>query len=320
MTLGFNWIDLAIVTVILLFTLEAFGKSLIAEILDLASFLLALILSFRFYNYPATLLETHFAIPHGMSLVLGFMAVWFLTELIFYLLARLVLVRIPIIRFPGEKFLSLVPAFLKGILFVSFFLVLLGTFPIQPTVKKAVQESKIGSNMLSRAYQLEGPVKQVFGGVTQDSLTFLTIKPKTNESVNLGFQTSDFKVSENTEFAMIDLVNKERNSRGFSTLTFDSKLRDVARGHSEDMFKRGYFAHYSPEGKSVADRAEEKGVSYLVIGENLAYAPSLELAHNGLMNSPGHKANILSADFHKVGIGIMDGGVYGLMVTQVFSN
>jgi uncharacterized protein YkwD len=58
----------------------------------------------------------------------------------------------------------------------------------------------------------------------------------------------------------------------------------------------------------------------LVIGENLAYAPNLELAHTGLMNSEGHRANILSPDFNKVGIGIEDGGVYGLMVTQVFSN
>ena len=44
------------------------------------------------------------------------------------------------------------------------------------------------------------------------------------------------------------------------------------------------------------------------------------LAHKGLMDSEGHRANILSPDFNKIGIGIMDGGVYGLMVTQVFSN
>jgi uncharacterized protein YkwD len=86
------------------------------------------------------------------------------------------------------------------------------------------------------------------------------------------------------------------------------------------MFKRGYFAHNSPEGENVADRAEKVGVDYQVIGENLAYAPTLALAHNGLMNSPGHRANILSSDYQKIGIGVQDGGVYGLMITQVFSN
>ena len=116
------------------------------------------------------------------------------------------------------------------------------------------------------------------------------------------------------------MVNSEREQRGFKKLSFDPNLRDVGRLHSADMFRRGYFSHYSPEGKSVAERAVEAGIDYLVIGENLAYAPNLELSHRGLMNSPGHRANILSSDFGKIGIGIQDGVVYGLMVTQVFSN
>ena len=104
------------------------------------------------------------------------------------------------------------------------------------------------------------------------------------------------------------------------SLRFDASLQKIARLHSEDMFIRGYFSHYSPENETVAERAMKNDVNYMVIGENLAYAPDLELAHEGLMNSPGHRANILSPEFEKVGIGIMDGGVYGLMVTQVFSN
>jgi uncharacterized protein YkwD len=52
----------------------------------------------------------------------------------------------------------------------------------------------------------------------------------------------------------------------------------------------------------------------------LAYAASVDLAHNGLMRSPGHRANILSADFGQVGIGVIDGGIYGKMFTQEFTN
>ena len=61
-------------------------------------------------------------------------------------------------------------------------------------------------------------MKQVFGGLSEETLTFLTIKPKTSERVNLGFQTSDFKVDEDTEQAMVDLVNKERTCRLFSVM------------------------------------------------------------------------------------------------------
>lgn len=320
MVLGINWVDLAIIVILLLFALESLGRPLILELLDLASFLLAGILSFRYYNFPAKFFEIQFQIPHGLTLVLGFMSIWFLSEAIFYLLIRLFLPRIPRIKILGSRILSVIPALLRGLIFIAIILVLTSTFPIQPNIKKSVLDSKLGSQILRYAYRLEQPVKQVFGGVANDSLTFLTIKPKTQERVNLGFQTNQISIDPASEIKMLDLVNKERVSRGLKALVFDERLRTIARVHSEDMFKRGYFSHYSPEGLTVADRASNVGIDFLVIGENLAYAPSLELAHRGLMNSEGHRANILSEDYGKVGIGAIDGGVYGKMFTQVFSN
>jgi uncharacterized protein YkwD len=55
-------------------------------------------------------------------------------------------------------------------------------------------------------------------------------------------------------------------------------------------------------------------------GENLALAPTLTIAHEGLMNSPGHRANILQKKFGRVGIGVMEGGFHRLMITQNFRN
>lgn len=315
-----NWVDLVIISILILFTAEALGRSLILELLDFASFLCSFFLSFTYYNIFSKLYEQQFQVPHGLSLVLGFISMWFLSETVFYLIIRTLLPKIPKIRILDSKFLSVIPAILRGLIFISITLVMVATFPIQPAIKKNVLDSKLGSLILKNAYQLEQPVKNIFGGVTNDSLTFLTIEPRTDEKVNLGFQTSEFSVDEVSEEALINLVNKERASRGVKILTFDKSLRAVARSHSEDMFKRGYFSHYSPEGLTIADRALKAGIDFLVIGENLAYAPSLDLAHKGLMNSPGHKANILSTDYNKIGIGVMDGGIYGEMFTQVFSN
>lgn len=320
MSLGLNWVDLVIVGGLLLFASESFGRPLITELLDLLSFLLAGLLSFRYYNIPAKFFESQFQTPHGLTLVLGFMTVWFLSELTFYLLVRFLLPKLPKIKLLGTGVLSIIPAILRGLVFISIVLVIIATFPIQPTVKKAVLESKFGSQILKYAYTLEQPVKGVFGGVTNDTLTFLTIKPRTSEKINLGFQTTQISVDSASEDAMIVLVNKERSNRGLKSLVFDPELRVIARAHSEDMFKKGYFSHFSPEGLTVADRAVNTGVDFLVIGENLAYAPSVELAHRGFMNSEGHRANILSVDYGKIAVGIMDGGVYGKMFTQVFSN
>lgn len=317
-----NWVDLVIVVTLLFFSIESLSRSFILEVLDFASFLLALILSFSLYNFPAKFFETEFNIPHGLSLVLGFMAVWFLTETIFYVLVRT-------FKLPGEawvrrvlatRVLSIIPALLKGLIFIALALVMLATFPIQPSIKKAVLDSKIGSQILKNVTALEQPVKNVFGGVTNDSLTFLTIKPKTNERINLGFQTTDFTTDQAAERAMVELVNQERVKRGLKELKLDENLRSIARAYSADMFTRGYFSHYSPEGKTVADRVLSAGIDFLVVGENLAYAPNLESAHKGLMNSEGHRANILSSDYGKIGIGVMDGGTYGKMFVQVFTN
>lgn len=320
MSLGLNWVDLVIIGILLLFALESLGRSVILELVDLVSFILAGLLSFLLYNLPAQFFASNFQIPHGLSLVLGFMTVWFISEAFLYSLARLLIPRILFLKIPGSGFLSVIPALVRAVIFVAVILMLTSTFPIQPSIKKSVLESKIGSQILKYAYGLDQPIKQVFGGVANDSLTFLTIKPKTDETVNLGFQTSQVSVDESSEQAMFNLVNQERIKAGRSPLVFDNKLRDIARAHSTDMFKRGYFSHYSPEGKTVADRALNASVDFLIIGENLAYAPSVELAHQGLMNSEGHRANILSPDYGKIGIGVIDGGVYGKMFTQVFTN
>jgi uncharacterized protein YkwD len=86
------------------------------------------------------------------------------------------------------------------------------------------------------------------------------------------------------------------------------------------MWRRNYFGHVSPEGHDAGDRLNAAEVSYQMAGENLALAPTLQSAHTGLMNSEGHRANILDPDFRRVGIGVIDNGYYGKMFVQVFTD
>ncbi len=317
-----NWVDLIIILLLGLFALEGLHRSFFGELLDFLSFLLALFASLRFYNPIANFLSSQFNIPHSLGNVLGFFIVWVITELILAISIRLLIAKLPVLNHLDSKlqFLSVLPASLRGVIFVAILLVLIAAFPIQPQIKTAVKSSKIGAYILNQTYRFEAPFKNIFGGITDDTLSFLTVEPKTNESLSLGFKTTHFTERTDLEQQMIGLVNHERTSRGIHPLTFDNTLRQVAYDHSADMLERGYFSHYSPEGTSVADRAAKYHVNYLVIGENLAYAPSLMLAHNGLMNSPGHRANILSNDYNKIGIAVLDAGDYGLMITQDFTN
>ena len=317
-----NWVDLVIIIVLTIFVIDGIRRGFINELVDFISFLIAFFVSIRFYNYLGSFFENSFQIPHSLANILGFVLSWFFIESLFIFIVHLLVRKFRFFIVVNDFFkpVAAIPAFLRGFIFISIIILILGTFPIQPKIKKSLVDSKIGSIILNHTQKLEQPIKNVFGGITQDTLSFLTIKPKSDESIQLGFKVNDSHESFTKEKEMIELINIERQKIGIKKLSFDSNLRDVGRKHSLDMFIRGYFSHYSPEGRTVADRAGEMGISFLVIGENLAYAPTLELAHGGLMNSPGHKANILSEDFNKIGIGIMDGGVYGLMITQVFSN
>lgn len=121
------------------------------------------------------------------------------------------------------------------------------------------------------------------------------------------------------EQAMVSLVNKARADAGLKPLEVDYQLVRTARMKSQDMINLGYFDHTSPTHGSPFDLMRSEGVSYRYAGENLAGAATVQRAHTGLMNSDGHRANILNPSYTRIGIGIIDGGRYGKMVTQHFA-
>ncbi|MDO7786342.1 CAP domain-containing protein [Desulforamulus aquiferis] len=121
------------------------------------------------------------------------------------------------------------------------------------------------------------------------------------------------------EQAMLNLINKERAAAGLQPLTTDAKLTQLARMKAQDMIDNNYFAHQSPTYGSPFDMMKNNGVTYRFAGENLAGANDVNTAHKNLMNSPSHKANILKAEYTKVGIGVVGGGQYGKMYVQLYN-
>lgn len=110
---------------------------------------------------------------------------------------------------------------------------------------------------------------------------------------------------ENNEIAgkMFGLINKDREKQGLSTFTWSSKLCQSAQMKASDMAKNSYFEHVSPSGISPTYWIEAVGYKYSTSGENLALNTyTAEETHTGLMNSPGHRANILDRDYSQIGI------------------
>lgn len=137
-------------------------------------------------------------------------------------------------------------------------------------------------------------------------------KKPTNDTAN---SSNALISSENT---MIDLINSERQKNSLPKLKLDLEVTKVARVKSQDMVDNDYFSHYSPNYGSPFEMMKSFGIKYVYAGENLAGNQAVESAHKALMNSSGHRKNILNPDFTHIGIGIKNSDKYGYMFTQMF--
>lgn len=115
-----------------------------------------------------------------------------------------------------------------------------------------------------------------------------------------------------------DLTNAVRVRSGKKPLQWNDKIAGTARKHSVDMSKRNFFAHSNPDGKSPFDRMKADQIKYMKAGENIAAGqPSAIYAHEGWMNSKGHRENILG-DYTQLGVGVTFGGKMETYFTQNF--
>lgn len=330
-----NWVDLAILLEIFFYLLGGWARGLFLGILDLGGLLLSFFVSIRFYSFFGELLVANFSLPRGISNAIGFLLGGLLAEIILSIVINLLFKKVyPLVTqkikdkklletvFRFDKLLGFIPVLGEALIFTAFILTLLVTLPIQGVVKKDIVSSKIGGPLVSKTQGIERQLNNIFGAAVNETLTFLTVSPNpaSGEKVDLRFTQKEIKIDEGAEELMLTLVNQERVKAGVGQLVMSAALRDVARAHAKDMFARGYFSHYNPDGQSPFDRMEKAGINFTAAGENLALAPNIYLAHQGLINSPGHRKNILSSDFGKVGIGAIDGGIYGEMFVQEFAD
>lgn len=104
-----------------------------------------------------------------------------------------------------------------------------------------------------------------------------------------------------------DLLNAEREARGLSILAWDERAASVAKAHSEDMLANNFVGHVSPRTGDAGARFERAGIRGAVVRENVARGYGPKGIHESLMNSPGHRANLLAPDVTHVGIGVVFG-------------
>lgn len=187
--------------------------------------------------------------------------------------------------------------------------------PIQTNTNK--QATKVGANQPDSVARMDTNTNNGNNNEAGVTNTGTNNNTQNNNAGNNNQVASSSSLSA-AEQQMVDLVNKARAENDLPALKVDVPLANVARTKSKDMIDNNYFSHNSPTYGSPFDMMKSFSIRYIKAGENIAGNQTVQAAHDALMKSPGHRANILSADYTHIGVGIVEGGSYGNMFTQMF--
>jgi uncharacterized protein YkwD len=318
-----NLIDIALVLVVVLIVLNGWRRGFILGSLDLVGWILSLLAALRFYRPVANWLGARVNFWAELwDAPIAFLLISVIAGVVVHLLTYALLRRVSKETHQRRinKLLGLVPGLASGLITAAIISALLLAIPFNEALRERSRNSALVNRLAGYTQRLETALVPVFQDAIAETLNLLTIRPESTERVLLPYKVPVSRPRPELEAEMLKLINQERAANGLPPLAADPELTPVARQHSADMFARGYFAHVTPDNRDPFDRIREAKVSFVSAGENLALARTLKIAHTGLMNSPGHRANILHKSFGRVGIGIMDGGIRGLMITQNFRN
>ena len=313
-----NYLDLILLVIIFLIGWIGFKKGFISSFFQLVRWAGALLLAFFLYQYVAPILSTNFIIHNQWQLPVSFFLVFLIGFLFLSLGIFLInkVLRPDVHKSAVNRFAGIIPGIAMGL--ISALLIVKVTAASLWT--EAATEARQGTianplnnsagwavNKISNVFNI--PVQQQISGAFEEG-------PGINLSEE--FKCDNFFSRPDLEQQLLQLVNKERAAIGLIKVVPDKALQNAALKHAEDMFTRGYFSHETPEGTDPFERMKKLQIRFKTAGENLAHSNALLSAHNGLMNSPGHRANILNAHFSRLGIAILDGGDKGLMIVEEF--
>ena len=323
MNLPFSWIDAAIVLLVLAAIYGGYRSGFIATTYGLATWIVSFAAAVVFQGQAAQLVE-RLGVHPATARPIGFIVVLVLVESLFSIAGFLALT--PVVRAVhrvrtlerADRIAGIVPATARALFVIAIILAALVVSPVSSDVKATVESSRIARSLIDQISAVQPTLAKLSGQLGETVPLFVTrLGEDQSEALDLPdeLQLAPDAVAERQ---MFDLVNEERSAAGLRLLTWDDRLVPVARQHSEEMFRLKYFSHHSPVTGSPFDRLKAAGISYTRAGENLAYAQSVSVAHRGLMQSPGHRENILRPEFTRMAVGVISAGPYGRMFTQLF--
>lgn len=317
-----NPIDVVLLLIVLAGAVTGWGRGFLFAALDLLSLAVSMAAAFLGYRHLWSWFARQAPSLGVWAGPLAFVLLFLLVHFVLITGAMRLALRIPrqVHANVLNRVLGLLPGVVNGAIYAVVASVLLLTLPLGAHIGTWAHRSFLADRFAAPAEWVEAQLAPIFDPAVQRTLKIVTVQPESTGTIPLRFRVTHAPDRPDLEASMLEMVNAERRAAGLQPCKPDPRLTELARAHSRDMLARGYFSHVTPEGEDLGKRLEKAHIGYLSAGENLALAPTLVGAHDGLMHSPGHRANILRPQFGRLGIGVLDGGSHGLMVTQDFRN
>jgi uncharacterized protein YkwD len=322
--LPFSPIDAAIIALVGVAVWTGYRTGFIGTLYGLATWIVAFAAAVVF-QAPASNLVQYLGLSPAASRPIAFVLVLVIVEALFSLAGHFALN--PVIQTvhrgtwtrETDKVLGVVPSVARSLFVTGIVLSAVVVAPVSVELKAAVEQSRLARSLIERIAVVQPQLASLSGQVSGDQVPLFVTKLGEDDTQQLQLPDGiELSIDAAAERQMFDLVNEERANAGVGALVWDDRLVPVARAHSEEMFKLKYFSHRSPTQGTPFDRLEAAGITYKNAGENLAYAQSVTIAHRGLMQSELHRDNILRPEYTRIGIGVISGGPYGRMFTQMF--
>ncbi|MBI4493371.1 MAG: CvpA family protein [Chloroflexi bacterium] len=323
-----NWVDWGVVAIVLVTIVAGFREGFIGSALDLLGLAVSVSAAALGHQQIAALALQVVDVPKAVATLGAFLGLIVVVQLVYTTVVDLLLrlgrplrVLLGPLRWV-DRGLGVVPGAVKGLSYAALVLLPFTMFPLAPQVSAGIERSALASRLVSVVLRESQRFESLVGRELGEGLSLMVLTPPQTEQgmqLELG-AVGQLEPDPGAEEQMLDLVNRERAKAGLPPLKPDERLREVARAHSLEMFKLGYIAHDSPVTGSPVDRIKQAGIDLTRTGENLAYAPNVQTAHENLMNSPAHRANILRPEFSRIGIGSIKSEFRGLMFSQEFGD
>lgn len=320
-------IDVVAVMLLGYLVVRGWARGFVREAMDLAALLIGTVLAFRLAPGVGSMFTGAFGWSEAVARLVGGTIIFFGVGFGAALLTRVIEQRVAM---PGlNRVNRAAGAGLAGAwgVFVATLVLTIGVvLPMPPAVAGHLDDSMVARTLTDPDGVPQGAFNDLAGDRIVEALVNLRdlvgdrrviIGP--GEVLEIPPADPDrLRADENAAREIFEQVNEAREEAGLRRLRWRDDLAEVAGGHAREMYVAGYFAHESPETGTVGDRLRAVGISYAIAGENLALAATPGEVHDGLMDSPGHRANILLEEFARVGIAVVRGPL-GLMTVQVFT-